>query len=146
MRTAWLILYVSVWLASCRSADHIPDNVLPQKKMQAILWDMMRADQFLADYVLSRDSTKNRKTESIKLYKQVFAIHHVSKEEFQRSFSFYKSHPALLKVIMDSLSRSPSLAPTEIARPDTTQPGNKVVPLNDTLKPAKKVKIVPLKY
>ena len=74
--------------------------------MQAVVWDMMRADQFVTILYLEKDSTLDRNTESIKLYQQVFRIHQISKEEFQQSLSFYRSHPALLKVIMDSLKSS----------------------------------------
>ncbi len=61
--------------------------------MQAVLWDLMRADQFLADYVFNKDSSLDKTTESLKYYQKIFAIHKVSKEEFQESFSFYQAHP-----------------------------------------------------
>src|ERR1700674_5346015 len=134
MRIGLLILYVSLLIAGCKSRDRIPGNVLSQKEMRPVLWDIMRADQFLADYVFSKDSSLNRKTESIKLYQQVFAIHKISKEKFQRSFSFYKSHPSLLKVIMDSLSKPPSAAFTPIIKPQPltdTEPVKKFAPVKD---------------
>ena len=115
MRTAWLIVVVALLHTGCRRGDHIPSNVLPQKEMQTVLWDMMRVDQYLADYVLPHDSALDKKAETIKLYQQVFNIHKITEEEFQRSFSFYNSHPALLKVIMDSISKT-SKAPTEIIK------------------------------
>ena len=117
MRTGLLILYASLLLAGCKSKDYIPNSVLPQLKMKAVLWDMIRADQYLADFVLNKDSALNRKTESIQLYQQVFTIHHISKEEFRHSFSFYRSHPALLKIIMDSLSVISGSALTELYKP-----------------------------
>ena len=85
--------------------------------MQAVLWDLMRADQFLADYVLKKDSSLNKETESIKLYQRIFLIHKISKELFRKSLSFYRSHPALLKVIMDSISRTPAAIPAKIIKP-----------------------------
>ena len=128
MRTWLLILYASLLLAACKSRDHIPKNVLPQLKMQKVLWDMIRADQYLADFVVNKDSALNRRTENMQLYQQVFTIHHISKEEFQHSFSFYRSHPALLKIIMDSLSIISGTALTELYKPK---------PLTDTFKPVK---------
>jgi len=148
MRTGLLILYVSLLIAGCKSRDPIPNNVLPQKEMQVVVWDMMRVDQFLTDYVLPKDSSLNRRTESIKLYQQVFTIHKISKEEFQRSFSFYRSHPALLKVIMDSLSKLSTAAPTEIIKPqlitDSVQPVKKFMPVRDVVRPSKRIKPAPL--
>lgn len=107
MKNGFLIFFLLIFTAGCGKKDKIPGDVLPQKKMQAVLWDMMRVDQFLADYVLNKDSSKNKTTESLLYYKQVFAIHKISKEEFQHSFAYYKTHPVLLKTIMDSISAAP---------------------------------------
>lgn len=106
-----IIAAFSLLIASCKSKDAVPGNVLPQDKMQAVLWDIMRADQFLSDYVLNKDTSLKKATESIKLYQQVLAINGVTKEKFERSFSFYKTHPLLLKVIMDSIVNAPSEVP-----------------------------------
>ena len=119
MRKILLIALVVSFMIGCKSKNAVPNNVLPQKKMQVILWDMMRADQFLADYVLNKDSSLNKTTESLKYYQQIFAIHKTSKEEFQYSFLFYKSHPDLLKAIMDSISTPPSETTPALAKPDS---------------------------
>ena len=119
MRKFLLIFFVLFFTLGCKSKNSVTGGVLSQKKMQLILWDLMRADQFLADYVLNKDSSVNKTTESLKYYQQIFSIHKVSKEDFQHSFSFYKSHPALLKEIMDSLSAPEKSAP---ATPVQTEP------------------------
>lgn len=103
MRTILLIAHCCLLLSACRNKEKIPGHVLPREKMQAVLRDMMRADQFLADFVFSRDTSLDKKAESTRFYRTVLGIHHVSKEEFQQSFSFYRSHPVLLKVILDSI-------------------------------------------
>ena len=113
MRTGLMILYISYFIAGCKSKDEIPGNILPQKKMQAVLWDMMRADQFLADYILNKDTSLKKKTESIKLYQEIFDINKITKENFQQSFAFYQSHPALLKIIMDSIAVITTRSPYE---------------------------------
>jgi len=131
MRKGLLIVLIVFYTAGCKSKDAIPNSVLPQKKMQVILWDMMRADQFLADYVLNKDSSLDKTTESLKYYQQIFAIHKTSKEEFQHSFSFYKSHPLLLKAIMDSISTPPSETLPALAKPDSAT--NAPVSTKDTV-------------
>lgn len=78
--------------------------------MQAVLWDMMRADQFLADYVLNKDTSLKKDETRFNMYQQVFAIHKIDKEIYQRSLNYYMDHPDLLKVILDSISK-PKLAP-----------------------------------
>ena len=122
MRIGLLIVLLLIFTAGCKNKNRIPNSVMPQKKMQVILWDMMRADQFLTDYVLNKDSSLNKKTESLKYYQQIFAIHKTNKEEFQHSFSFYKSRPILLKAIMDSISTPPRETATTLAKPDSVPP------------------------
>lgn len=85
--------------------------------MQDVMWDMGRADQLLNDILLKNDSSLNRDTESIKLYKEVFRIHNITKEKFQQSFSFYQKHPVLLKIILDSINARSYNAPTHIINP-----------------------------
>lgn len=70
--------------------------------MQAVLWDIIRADAFTTEYI-KKDSAKNDVEENLKLQQQVFAIHHVSKEDFYKSFDYYKKNSGLLKPIMDSM-------------------------------------------
>jgi hypothetical protein len=117
MRTALLILFAVIFLAGCRGKDRIPIGILPQKKMQAVMWDMMRADQFLADYVLNKDSSLKKQTESIQLYQKIFLIHNIKKEVFQKSLSFYKSRPDLMKAIMDSMSKMPLKVSSDTLKP-----------------------------
>lgn len=124
MRTRLLIFIILFFIAGCKSKSGVPSGVVAPKKMQAILWDMMRADQFLADYVLNKDTSLNKTTESLKYYQQIFALHKISKEQFQHSFSFYKTHPILLKTIMDSIAAPPK---------DTVAKGVQIMPISDSV-------------
>ena len=111
-----LVLLSVLWLAGCKKSNKIPGDVLAPQKMQAVMWDIMRADQFLSDYVLNRDSTKDKDRESIKLYNRVFAFHHITKEEFEKSFAYYRKNPVRLQTMMDSISKQKSA----ILSPDST--------------------------
>ena len=148
MRAGLLIICGLFIFAGCKNKNRIPARIIPQKQMQAILWDMMRADQFLGDFVLKKDSGLDKRAESINIYRQVFAIHHISKEQFGESFSFYKAHPALFKVIMDSLSMTKTEAPTEMIKQpvirDSLQTSPKKMPQADTLMHFRKRKSIPL--
>lgn len=108
MRPALLIMLVGLFISSCSGKEKIPRNLIPQKKMQAVLWDLMRADQFLSDYVLNRDTSLNKSAERLKYYNNIFSIHKISRENFQHSFAYYQAHPALFKMIMDSISTPPA--------------------------------------
>lgn len=70
--------------------------------MRKIIWDLMRADAYVADFIM-KDSTRDRKAESAVLYQKVFAIHSTTQETFRKSMAFYESRPDLLKIITDSL-------------------------------------------
>lgn len=104
MKTGLLILIVSIFIVSCNNRDHIPGRILKPSKMQEVLWDIVRADQLLNVKATRGDSSANSPGERIKMYRQVFSIHNISKEKFQQSFSFYSTHPELMKVILDSLN------------------------------------------
>ncbi|MEO6611827.1 MAG: DUF4296 domain-containing protein [Chitinophagaceae bacterium] len=139
MKTGLLIICFCISLSGCKNNNKVPGDILPPSKMQAVLWDMMRADKFLADFVLSRDSGLNKETESIKMYEQVFAIHSITKEKFRQSFSWYESHPSFLQVIMDSISNRPVTAPTKLVQPgDTVRQPVSTPSLADTSKAARK--------
>ena len=143
MRAVFRILLVSIFLIACQSRDNIPYNILSQSKMQAVLWDMIQADQFLNDYRLIKDSSLDRGTESVKLYRQIFTIHHISKEQFQQSLSFYRDHPVLFKVILDSMDARSDIAPTEVIRPQILT--DTVRNFTDTIRLFKKKKRLPVR-
>ena len=88
MKKVALFFLLLLFLAACKKKGSVPGNILPLPKMQAVMWDMMRADQFLSDYVLNKDLTKNKDLESIKMYERIFGFHKVSQEEFKKSFAF----------------------------------------------------------
>ena len=114
----WLFIPVVLFLlAACKGKKKIPEGILQPPQMQAVLWDVMRADQFLNNYVFNKDTTLNKVSESLKFYEQIFAIHEINQEQFQESFTFYKEHPDLMMVIMDSMSRSPVVAPVQLSEP-----------------------------
>jgi hypothetical protein len=77
--------------------------VLPANKMKEVMWDMIRADQYVSDFIM-KDSTRNKKNESIKLYDEIFQIHKITREQFKKSLDYYSSRPDLLKPIIDSLA------------------------------------------
>jgi hypothetical protein len=96
------ILIFTVCFFSCTSS--VPKDVLPPKKMQTVLWDVMQADE-MAEYYSVKDSTFHGLAKHADYYQKVFSIHKVSKEDFTRSLRYYENHPAALKTILDSLQK-----------------------------------------
>ena len=102
MRLFTGLLAAILFLLSCGSKNDIPKGVLKQEKMQAVLWDVLRADAFAFQFI-TKDSTKKPEAESVKLQQQIFAAHKTSREEFYKSYEFYKLHPEILQPMLDSM-------------------------------------------
>jgi hypothetical protein len=94
------ILFFIVFLFSCKSS--VPKDVLPPKKMQAVLWDVMQADE-MAEYYSAKDSSFRGLGKHVDYYQKIFSIHKITKQDFTRSLSYYENHPAAFKTILDSL-------------------------------------------
>ena len=110
MRT-FLCFLLSVLLISCAKKERKGD-VLSPNKMRDVMWDMIRADQYVSD-LLFKDSTMKKKDESIKLYEEVFHIHKITRDKFKKSLDYYSSRPDLFRPIIDSLAkRKSNIAPT----------------------------------
>lgn len=71
--------------------------------MKAVMWDLLRADQYVLASAL-KDSASKKKDESIKLYEEIFRLHHTSRGQFKKSFDYYSSRPDLFQPILDSLA------------------------------------------
>ena len=90
-----------VFLFSC-SNNAIPKDVLKQKEMQQIYWDLIEADN-LSKEVIRKDSSKKLDALNTEYINKVLAIHHLSKESLDRSLNYYNKHPDLLEAVFDSI-------------------------------------------
>ncbi|HWB92305.1 MAG TPA: DUF4296 domain-containing protein [Puia sp.] len=100
---AGLIVFFFFVLTGCSDKDSVPYGVLSVNKMCTVMWDMIQADQYAA--MLAKDSGHvDARAEHLRLYDQVFRLHDVSREKFQKSYKYYLEHPKLNQVLFDSLS------------------------------------------
>jgi Domain of unknown function (DUF4296) len=102
MKISSILLFGLAVLCSCGNNDDLPAGVLKPQKMQAVMWDVIRADVFTADFI-KKDSSKNAAAENLKLQQQVFAIHKITSKEFYSSYDYYLSHTAEFKILIDSM-------------------------------------------
>jgi Domain of unknown function (DUF4296) len=98
------------------------NTVLSENKMREVVWDMLRADQYVSDFLL-KDSTRKRKNESLKLYEEVFSIHKISEKEFKESLDYYSSRPDLFRPIIDSLAKRKTASSPYYHPPNFHPPG-----------------------
>jgi len=100
----WCLVILAVFFSFCDSRNAMPDDIIPMEKMDKILWDMLLADRFSSQFLVKDSAKINVKEETFKLYGQVFAIHHITKEQFSKSIKYYMNHPYQNRVIFDSLA------------------------------------------
>lgn len=103
MKTVPVILFYLLFIIGCNSKGSAPRGIIAGKKMEMIMWDMIKADEYFTTIGLVNDTSQERRSERINMYSKIFQIHNITKEEFQKSFSFYRTHPVLLKKMMDSI-------------------------------------------
>ncbi len=101
----FLILCGLITFYSCR--DSASSGVIKQTKMQQVLWDMLRADA-LSQQIKKNDSSKSAAVESAVLAKKIFLIHHITEQEFQKSYSYYTNHPDIMMLMLDSINAQQS--------------------------------------
>lgn len=89
-------------VTSCSRSGRVPSDVIGREEMGNILFDIGVAEGYVETYVY-KDSLKNRDSLLRSELDKVLSIHHVSREEFLRSYGFYKSRPSIFKVMVDSL-------------------------------------------
>lgn len=96
-----LIISIAILFFSCK--DSIPSGIIEQNKMQEILWDVLRADA-LSQQLINRDTAKSLPNKSLKLTREVFLIHNITEEQFEKSYSYYTHHPDMMRTMLDSLN------------------------------------------
>ena len=106
------ILAFSLLLAVVLSCNNntVPDGILPENKMRTLLWDILRADEWV-NYEAGIDTSLNKSERSKDLYERVYQVNNVTAAQFKKSFEYYQSRPDLLKPLLDSLQKRGSLIP-----------------------------------
>ena len=115
----YLIAVLLLVATACGNDGKVPKGVLPKEKMEAVLWDMLRADEMVA-VQHTKDTSINRFDSSARLYQQIMKLHGTDQATFTKSFKYYQSRPDLLKPVFDSLQKrgytSPGAGPAPFVR------------------------------
>ena len=97
-----LLISISLLFFSCSSGE-IPENVIHPEEMKMILYDMFRSEE-AADKLKLDSAINTFVNRELVMYNNVFAIHHITRQQFYDSYKFYEERPDLHKALMDSLS------------------------------------------
>jgi hypothetical protein len=103
MRILFLPFLLAV-LFSCGNSAKVPKGILPPAKMEQVMWDALKAEE-LQNYYDEHNPAIQSLEKHAELYQTVFTLHKTNKEQFKKSLHYYQEHPALLKVVLDSLQR-----------------------------------------
>lgn len=96
------LLILGITLAACGLGR--PKDVLPQEKMQAVLWDIAKGGEFVNGYIYYRHPNLNRAVVNQAVLKQIFALHKISKKEFEKSLEYYQHKPDVFVAMLDSIN------------------------------------------
>ena len=118
MKKLFAALFLLFFIA-CKGKDDLPKGILSKDKMEGIMWDMMRSTEFLNTFVFQKDTTLDRTVETQKWYDKIYATNQVTREQFEKSYTYYKAHPLLMRDLMDSISKKQVNATSEESRQET---------------------------
>jgi hypothetical protein len=96
------ILICFSFILICCSNDALPKGILVADEMKKVVYDLLRVDEYLNNFV-TKDTTVNVKMKRSIYYEQVFRSHNTSRKQFYTSFRYYQQHPDIQKNLFDSL-------------------------------------------
>ncbi len=100
----WIGSFLVLFCFACSGKNNLPSGVLERERMEKVMWDMIQADQYYREYILKDSSSRDVSQDRYQLYEKVLKLHKISKNTFDKSYSYYSSHPNLMKDVFDSLS------------------------------------------
>ena len=89
-----LLLIVALLLGCYNNKDTVPEDILSQDKMVAVLVDVHIA-RAAFDFSAIQGDSLNRAAS----YDYIYKIHNVSKTQFVKSFNYYTAHLELMKKV-----------------------------------------------
>ena len=92
-----------IWLLAFFSCKQNKNNeILPPKIMQQVLWDYIKTDAYITNYV-TKDSSQNSQLINANLQQQTLKRYHITREQFDKSYAYYVAHGSELVKITDSI-------------------------------------------
>src|SRR5688572_9953272 len=88
----------------CTNKTKVPDDIIPNEKMEKVMWDMLQADRFVNEFLPKRGDTTYDDTAVFKEYQKVFILHGITRNEFIKSYKFYLGRPTIMKTMFDSIA------------------------------------------
>lgn len=100
MRT-FIGICLSFFFVAC-SSNPVPKDILTRGKMENVVHDLLKVDEYLNNFV-SRDTSVNIKKQRSIFYAEVFKLHGTDRKQFYTSYRYYQQHPDMQKALFDSV-------------------------------------------
>ena len=97
-----VISLVIVLLTACSTNKTENQDLLPFKKMQQTVWQLMKVDEFLSRQ-LQTDTALKPSLEQAQYYQRVFDLNKIDRVQFYATLDYLDKHPVELKELMDSV-------------------------------------------
>jgi hypothetical protein len=115
---AGLLAVMLLAAGGCSDKNSVPSGILPHEKMEALMWDVIQAEQYSSAYLLKDSARIDLKLENLRLYDEVFRLHQVSRDEFRKSYQYYMGRADRAQTLFDSLlARGNRLRTESYSRP-----------------------------
>lgn len=99
MKRIFVVLMMICAMAACRSSSNY---ILHPDTMKVVMWDMLKVDEAYTRMTV-KDSLHRLHSESFRMYEEVYALHHITKKQFDSTYKYYEAHPVEFKTLLDSL-------------------------------------------
>lgn len=120
MKKSFFILLAGILLQACTSpVDPAPADLLPEKKMTAILVDIHILESRIETLGLPHDTASNYFRAQ---QQQIFKKHQVKADKFFRSYDYYVTNVSELDKIYEKVVDSLSMKEVEAQTPAAPQP------------------------
>ncbi|AHF18040.1 hypothetical protein NIASO_19265 [Niabella soli DSM 19437] len=80
-----------------------PKGILPQDKMEAVLWDVAKGSDFVNSNIYYKYPQLNRAAVNQEVLNKIFSLHKVTKKEFFNSLDYYQQRPDVYIAMLDSI-------------------------------------------
>jgi hypothetical protein len=99
--TRSVIVSILFVIIGCSSSP-VPKGILPPERMQKVVYDLIRIDEFINNFAY-KDSSTNIKNKRSTLYKEAFKVNNTNRKQFYLSYKYYQQHPDIQKRLFDTL-------------------------------------------
>ena len=94
---------VATWFLFIGGCKEKKSNDIPKEKMQAVVLQLMKADEHIAR-MSAQDTTWKKSSKSAELYQKIFDLNNVDRVQFYKQMEFIIAHPIELKALLDEVN------------------------------------------